>query len=62
MKMSIANVMGQFMAVRYVGAMPSLSGKNRGDALMSLSLYQFQSNDVDKIKRQKAGLIGSEMG
>ena len=50
------------MAVRYVGAMPSLSGKNRGDALMSLSLYQFQSNDVDKIKRQKAGLIGSEMG
>ena len=29
---------------------------------MSLSLYQFQSADVDKIKRQKAGLIGSEMG
>ncbi len=27
-----------------------------------LSLYPFQQEDVDKIVRQTAGLIGSEMG
>lgn len=27
-----------------------------------LDLYQYQREDVDLIKKQKAGLIGSEMG
>lgn len=29
---------------------------------MPIELYEFQQDDVDKIRRQKAGLIGNEMG
>ena len=29
---------------------------------MTISLYDFQQEDVAKIAKQKAGLIGSEMG
>ena len=29
---------------------------------MTIELYQFQLEDVEHIARQKAGLIGSEMG
>jgi hypothetical protein len=36
--------------------------RREGDALMSLELYEFQKEDVEKIYPRGNGLIGSEMG
>jgi len=36
--------------------------KAKGVMPMSISLYEFQKEDVKKLARQRAALIGSEMG